>query len=176
LLIIVYNIKDNKSFSLRKKFDMKKVLIALDYDPPAQKIAESGFELAKAMGAQVILLHVVAEPVYYSSLNYSPIMGYDGFSNLDVVQVATEAEMKKAAGEYLEKSKEHLGDSSIQTIVKEGDFAKSILSSASELGADIIVMGSHGRRGLDKILLGSVAEQVLHKSDLPLYIIPTRSI
>lgn len=153
---------------------MKNVLIALDYDPPAQKIAESGFALAKAMGAHIILLHVVAEPVYYSSLNYSPIMGYDGFSNLDIVQVATEEELKKAAKDYLEKSKEYLGDQSIETVIKEGDFAKSILSTALEMKADIIVMGSHGRRGLDKVLLGSVAEQVLHKSTIPLYIIPTR--
>ena len=46
---------------------MKKILIALDYNPTAQKIAETGFSLAKAMNAQVVLLHVIADPVYYSS-------------------------------------------------------------------------------------------------------------
>jgi nucleotide-binding universal stress UspA family protein len=153
---------------------MKRILIAIDYDPPAQEIAESGYALAKSMNAQVILIHVVAESVYYSSLNYSPIMGYDGFSNLDVVQVSTEEQLKKAAQDYLDKSKEHLGDPKIQTVIKEGDFAKNILSVADEMNVDIIVLGSHGRRGLDKILLGSVAEQVLHRTKVPLFIIPTK--
>jgi nucleotide-binding universal stress UspA family protein len=46
---------------------LKKVLIALDYDPTAQKVAETGYSLAKTMGAEVILLHVISDPVYYSS-------------------------------------------------------------------------------------------------------------
>ena len=52
---------------------MKKILIALDYDPTAQKVAEAGFSLAKAMGANVVLIHVVADIMYYSSMAYSPI-------------------------------------------------------------------------------------------------------
>jgi nucleotide-binding universal stress UspA family protein len=153
---------------------MKKILIALDYDPPAQKIAETGYALAKDMNAAVVLLHVVSEAAYYSSLSYSPIMGYEGFNNLDLVSMENVSELRKAAGDYLEKSKQHLKDSSIQTVIKEGDFADSILEAAKEMNADLIVMGSHGRRGLDKMILGSVAEQVLHKTVIPLFIIPTR--
>ncbi len=154
---------------------MKKVLIALDYDPPAQRIAEKGHELAKSMNAEVILLHVVSEAFYYTSPNYSPIMGYDGFNDLSLVPLTNVEELRKAAQNFLNMSKKHLGDESIQTIVREGEFGESILYTAKELNADVIVMGSHGRRGLDKILLGSVAEQVLHKTDIPLYIIPTKS-
>ena len=50
---------------------MKKVLIALDYDPTAKKVAEVGFEFAKTMGAEIVLMHVISDPVYYSSVNYS---------------------------------------------------------------------------------------------------------
>jgi len=154
---------------------MKKVLIALDYDPPAQKIAEAGYTLAKDMHAAVILLHVVSEAAYYSSLNYSPIMGYEGFSNLEMISMENVDGLRKAAQDYLDKSKQYLNDETIQTVVKEGDFAKGILDVAAEMNADVIVMGSHGRRGLDKMLLGSVAEQVLHKSAIPLFIIPTKN-
>lgn len=153
---------------------MKKVLIALDYDPPAQKIAETGYALAKDMNAEVFLLHVVSEAVYYSSSNYSPIMGYEGFNNLDMISMANVEELRKAASDYLDKSKQYLKDISIQTLIKEGDFADGILEAAKEINADIIVMGSHGRHGLDKVLLGSVAEQVLHKTEIPLFIIPTK--
>lgn len=154
---------------------MKKILIALDYDPPAQKIAEQGYALAKAMNAEVILLHVVSEAMYYSSLNYSPILGYEGFNNLNMVQLTNGDELKKAAQDYLDKSKQYLGDETIKTIIEEGDFGDSILAVASRLSADVIVMGSHRRHGIDKILMGSVAEQVLHKTEVPLFIIPTKN-
>ena len=155
---------------------MKKILIALDYDPAAEKIAEKGYDLAKSMNAEIILLHVISEPLYYTSANYSPIMGYEGFNNLDMVQLTNVDELKKAAQNFLNMSKQHLGDDSIQTIVVEGEFEESIVGTAKEMNADIIVMGSHGRRGLDKLLLGSVTEQVLHKTDIPLFIIPTKNV
>jgi nucleotide-binding universal stress UspA family protein len=155
---------------------MKKILIALDYNPSAQKIAETGYALAKSMNAQVILLHVVSDAAYYSSLNYSPIMGFDSFSNLDILQTDIVEELKKGAQEYLDKSKQHLGDETIQTVIKDGDFGKSILDAATEMNVDIIVMGTHSQRGLDKILMGSVAEKVLHHSSIPLFIIPTKNL
>lgn len=153
---------------------MKKILIAIDYDPTAQNIAETGFELAKSMNAEVTLLHVVADYTYYSSLDYSPIMGFDSFSNLGVVQTSTVVDLQNAAQEYLDKTKKFLGDDSIKTIIKEGDSGEAIIETAKELNADIIVMGSHGRRGLEKMLMGSVAENVLRRSHVPLFIIPVK--
>ena len=153
---------------------MKKVLIALDFDPSAQVIAETGFQLAKAMNAQVTLLHVVSDATYYSSLNYSPIMGFDSFSNMDIVQTEAFTGLQEAANEFLNKSKQHLGDETIQTITVGGDFGDSIIDVATDINADIIVMGTHSRRGLEKILMGSVAEKVLRKSAVPLFIIPTK--
>ncbi|MEO7264475.1 MAG: universal stress protein [Ferruginibacter sp.] len=151
---------------------MKKILIALDYNPSALKVAETGHKLAKVMNAQVILLHVISDATYYSSLNYSPIMGFTDFIN--TVETDSAVELSRAAQNYLDKSKEHLNDNTIQTIVITGYFGEAILKAAKELHADIIVMGTHSRRGLEKILLGSVAEYVLHHSSIPLFIIPTK--
>jgi len=150
---------------------MKKILIALDYSPSAEKIADAGYALAKATNASVVLMHVVAEPTYYSSLDYSPIMGYSGFSSLDILNDLTV--FKKASQAFLDQSKSHLGDESITTLVGEGDCAQSILDAADELNVDTIVMGTHSRHGLDKILMGSIAEKVLRHAIVPLYIIPT---
>jgi nucleotide-binding universal stress UspA family protein len=155
---------------------MKKILIALDYGPPAQKIAETGYALAKAMSADVILLHVLSEPAYYFSPEYSAIMGFEGFNALSMAPSINSDELKKAAQSYLDKTKQHLHDENIQTIIIEGDFAASIVETAMEINADIIVMGSHGRRGFNKIIMGSVAEQVLHKSTIPLFIIPVKNV
>ncbi len=153
---------------------MKKILIAIDYDPTAQKVAEEGFELAKTMGADVVLLHVIADPVYYSSTDYSPIMGFTGYLDTDLLQLSTVEELKKASLHFLEKTKAHLGDPNIKIIVEEGDFAKMILKTAKNLNVSTIVMGSHSRKWLENIVMGSVTNDVLHRSTIPLFIVPTK--
>ena len=153
---------------------MKKVLIALDYDPTAQKIAEQGYSLAKTMEAEVLLMHVVTDPVYYTSTEYSPIMGFGGYMDVAQFQPDTIEGLKSASKHYLDKTKLHLGDEAIQTSVKEGDVADSILKAAKEYHADIIVLGSHSRRWLENIVIGSVAGEVLNNSEIPLFIIPTK--
>lgn len=152
---------------------MKKIVIALDYDPTAQKVAEQGYSLAKAMGAEVILMHVVNDPIYYTTTDFSPIMGYSGFMDIDKFQPTLE-NLKTASLHYLEKVKLHLKDGTIQTTVKEGDIAGSILKTAKEVHADLIVMGSHSRKWLENIVIGSVAKDVLNNTPVPLYIIPTK--
>ena len=156
------------------KNKMKKVLIALDYDPTAQKVAETGFSMAKAMNAEVILLHVMVEPVYYSTPEFSPIMQFSGFIDMKKKLSVDLADLKKASQQFLDKSKHHLGDNTIQTLVEEGDCAESILKAAKHLHVDVIVMGSHSHRWLENILMGSVTEKVLHHTSIPLFIVPTK--
>lgn len=150
---------------------MKKILIAIDYDPSAEKVAEAGYALGMAMRAEIILVHVIAEPSYYSSMEFSPIMGFTGFADPHIPEIV-ESELKKEALRFLERSKTHLGDGPIKTMVAEGAFADTILKVAKDEGADIIVVGRHSRRGLGKLLVGSVAEKVLHHSTIPLFVIP----
>jgi nucleotide-binding universal stress UspA family protein len=152
---------------------MKKILIALDYDPAAEKVAEAGYSLAKEMRAETILIHVVSNFAYYSSIEHAPV-GFIGYidthpNETDIIESA-----KRIGQDLLDKSKLHLGDNAIKTIVADGDFASSILDTAKELDVDIIVMGSHGRKWLEAIVLGSVTEKILHHTSIPLFIIPTR--
>lgn len=117
---------------------MKKVLIALDYNPTAQKVAEAGYSLAKAMSAQTTLLHVITDPVYYSSSEYSPVMGFSGDMEMGRMQLNSIDGLINASQAFLDKTKNHLGDKTIHTKVGEGDFAESILKTAKELKIDII--------------------------------------
>ena len=149
---------------------MKKILIALDYDPLAEKVAATGYTIAKALNANLLLLHVVEEPAYYSSVEYSPIMGFTGFNDTNTYEVAEG--LKKEAYRFLEESRKHLGDESIELSVVEGDFADVIIYSAKEFGADMIVMGTHNRKGLDKLLLGNLSEKILNHVRVPLLTIP----
>jgi nucleotide-binding universal stress UspA family protein len=152
---------------------MKKILIALDYNPEAQQVAEKAYQLATAMNTEVVLLHVMAETGYYSTYEYSPVTGFNNFNTTDILIPDTLEEIRKAVDVFLEKTKQDLGGgNSIQTLIKDGEPATTIIDTAVDLQADIIAMGSHSRRGLEKILMGSVAEKVLHHTKIPLFIIP----
>ena len=149
---------------------IKKVLIALDYDPTAKKVAEEGFIMAKSMGAEVTLLHIVVDPALYST-------AYDnmGAWQIDTANILDTIDtLKSVSRDFLEKTKKHLGAKSIKTIQKEGDFAQMILETAGEINADCIVLGSHSQKWLENILMGSITEEVLRKSTIPLFIVPTK--
>jgi nucleotide-binding universal stress UspA family protein len=153
---------------------MKKILIALDYDPTAQKVAEKGFSLAKSMKAEVTLLHIMKDPGFYTTPGFDPILGYSGYVDVRPTVLQSEDGLIKASQKYLDKIREHLGDDTIQTLVKEGDYAKTIVESAEELHADIIVIGSHSQKWLENVLMGSVTESVMNQSSIPLFIVPTK--
>ncbi|MFZ4724079.1 MAG: universal stress protein [Paludibacter sp.] len=143
---------------------INKVLIALDYDPTAIKISEVGFTFAKAMNAEIVLVHVIVDLVAYS-LTYL---------NMGPLQLESVMELKDASEQFLQKTKIHLGDLTIQTVVKEGDFAECILVTAEELDVDVIVMGSHSHKWLENIVMGSVTEEVMRKTTVPMFIVPTK--
>ena len=147
-----------------QKIKMTKVLIALDYDPTAKKVAEVGYAMAKAMGAEVILLHVVENLIAYS-LSYL---------NMGPLQLDTVVELKDASQQFLDKTKLLLDDVTVQTVVREGDFANSIIEAVIEFDIDILVMGSLSKRWLEDIIMGSVTEQVMKKTPIPVFIVPTR--
>jgi len=153
---------------------MKKVLIALDYDLSAQKVAEEGFLLAKAMNAEVILLHVISDPEYYSSSKHVTIIGFAGSEESVPMKLDSVDELKNVAHKFLEKSKDLLGDKTIKILIKEGKAAESVLAAAKSLHADLIVMGSHSRKVSSRIIMGSVTKGVLLHSSIPLLIIPTK--
>jgi len=152
---------------------MKKVIIALDYDPSAEKVAKTGYVVAKAMNAAVILLHVVNEPSYYESSAYSPIMGFVGFSAPEMLEM--DRGLYNEAQRFLEESKKHLGDESIETTVLEGDFSEAIISIIEKSQADLLVMGTHSRSGIEKLLIGNLAEKILNRIRIPLLAVPTHT-
>lgn len=157
---------------LREK--MKKVLIALDYDPSAQKVAETGFSFSKTMKAEIALLHVMADPQDYTLTEHVTIMGFAG--RLDDSEELSEKTLgpKKLSQQFLDKSKLYLGDNRIQTLLEEGDCAEAVLNAANKISADVIVMGSHSRKWFENTTLGSVAEKVLQNTTIPVLIIPTK--
>jgi len=147
-----------------KRINFKKVLVALDYDATSVKVAEEGFSIAQAMHAETILLHVISElPVNYST-----------YTNAYEFKVDVIGDLKKVTQNFLDKAKKHLDDESVTTVFRDGEIADTILKTAKELNVDVIVIGSHSKKWLDNIIMGSTAKDVLEKTSIPLFIIPTR--
>lgn len=146
-----------------KKLKINKVLIALDEDPSSKKVAKVGYQMAESMGAEVILVHVVEDLVAYS-LSYL---------NMGPLKSDTVVELKDKSQQFLDEIKLLLGNDTIQTLVKEGDFADCIIETAKELDIDIIVMGSVSKRWFENIVLGSVSERVMKQTTIPMFIVPT---
>ena len=153
---------------------IKKVMIALDNSPTAQKVAEIGFSLAKSMSAEVILLHTITDPTIYPSTGYYPLAYSDSKKEMNSTLSGDIGVMRKKAIDFLDSSKAHLGDESIHTLLKVGDSAEIILNTAKALKVDVIVMGSHSQKWLENILVGSVTEKVLRQTSIPLFIVPTK--
>jgi nucleotide-binding universal stress UspA family protein len=101
-------------------------------------------------------------------------MGFSGNITLDPLVLNSVDTLKQASLDFLDKSRHHLADETIQMIVEEGGYSETILKTAKKLHADIIVMGSHSQKWLENILVGSVTEEVLHHTTIPLFIVPTK--
>ena len=143
---------------------MKKILIALDFHPSSTKIIEAGLLLAKSMNANVILLHVKIGIV-----NYSLIYKKIGSMKLD-----SAADLELVAHNFLQKTKHHIDEAIIQTIVKEGDFAEFVINTAKEMSVDMIVMGSNSTQWLEEMVMGRITNENLQQTSIPILVVPTR--
>lgn len=148
---------------------MKKVLIAVDYNPKAELVMTKGHELAKMMNAEICLIHVLSDIRFYN-VQYDAFMGYEGYAFPIDYQI--QEEVVHVAQDYLDKTSAFLGGDNISTYITEGDTASRILEYAEEWGADTIVMGTHSHSTLEKLFLGTVASTVLEKTKIPVYMVP----
>ena len=152
---------------------MKKVLIAIDYNPVSEKVAEKGYELAKTMDAEVCLIHILGDVGFYNA-QYPSFLGYDGYSSAIGPDFNLALEMNNIAEDFLEKAAKHLNDPQVKTKLAEGETARALLAYAEEWQADVIVMGTHSHSVLEKLLIGTVAEKVLEKTNVPVYLVPVK--
>lgn len=149
---------------------MKKVLIAIDYTPAAEKVAEAGYRIAKAFNAKIALVHVITEAAFYA-MDYAPIMGYTGFYTAGTIELVKD--IKKDAENFLAAAASHLGNENISTQVLEGETTDAILQYSKEWEADLIVLGTHTHHGLDRIFGTDTSHAILKQVTIPLLAIPT---
>ncbi|WP_417443929.1 universal stress protein [Joostella sp.] len=150
---------------------MERVLIAIDYNPTSEEVVKKGYQLAKKLGAEVCLMHVISNLQYYG-IQYPSFMGYDTM-NIPY-DPSIQDEMKNVAKDFLDTATKHLNDSTISSHIAEGDTADEVLEYAKEWDASLIVMGTHSHSTLEKILIGTVASSVLERTKIPVFMVPIK--
>jgi universal stress protein A len=134
------------------------ILYATDFSDSAEPAQAQAIRLARALHAELVILHVAVEV---------PLFGEWPFSMSEVERVY-EAQKQWAAG-MLEERVRAARDEGVEarTELRSGVPFEVIVDTAAELGAEMIVIGTHGRSGLQRFLLGSVAERVVRLAPCP---------
>lgn len=138
----------------------RRALIPLDGSPLAEAIVPFILEIARPLEMEVVLLRVV-QPI--------PPQVIEGSTHFVVEDI--EARLGEAA-DYLAPLVADLAAKGVRgrPLVRRGEAATEIVAGATEAGADLIAMTTHGRSGLGRLLFGSVAEAVLRHSHVPVFL------
>lgn len=134
------------------------ILFATDFSESSDYAFEYAFTLAKQFDSRLALIHVINEPVDLRGF-YVPHISFEKL----------EEEIEEGAWKVMEKfCKTKLKDyEKHDCYVVPGIPYDEIIKKANEIGASLIVMGTHGRTGIDHVLFGSTAEKVVRKSPVP---------
>lgn len=136
---------------------IRKILCAVDLSDHSREVAAYAVLLAKAMNASVIVVYTAPSLSQYVGFHVPP----NTIENF-VGEIVTGAEQSMQAFVA-----DNFAGVEARGQVVVGYAAEEILTRASEEGADLIVMGTHGRKGIDRILFGSVAEKVVKNAVVP---------
>ena len=139
-----------------KKFST--VLVAVDFSDSSDNAFQMALSMAKSFSARLLVLHVINEPVDLRGF-YVPHISFEKL----------EEEIEEGAKKMMESfCRQNIHDfENFETLIVPGLPYEQSIGQAEENTADLIVLGTHGRTGLDHVLFGSTAEKVVRKSKVP---------
>ncbi len=131
---------------------IKTILHPTDFSPRSDVAFQLACVLARDAGARLVVLHVLERPlIVYSGMELAP-------------PLPSPEEERRARRERLQQVRPADPAVAVEHRLEEGDPATAILQVAQEAGCDLIVMGTHGRTGLGRLLMGSVADKVVREA------------
>jgi len=150
-----------------------KILIAIDDSKFAEHAAEYGFDIAHKFNAAVGLVNIV-EPVMMPQFatGADPLMGSTmqgtGIDELEIMDI-----QKNQSESIVERFiKRYAGDIQVTHFNEYGSTSDGIITCSNEFGADLIILGTHSRTGIDRFFMGSIAEDVVRHSAVPVLVVP----
>jgi universal stress protein A len=138
-----------------------KILFATDFSPTSQEVLAVASSLAKSSGAELIIAHCEIPPAVYG--------GAEMVTHLSDLN-------DQLAREQLEQVTPADPSIRVRRELLNGDPAKEIVDLADQEKVDLIVVGSHGRTGLEHFLMGSVAEKIVRHAKCPVLTVKPRAI
>ena len=136
---------------------MKRIVYATDFSGQAAAAERQAIELAKALGAELVLAYVGTDAALWREGVYTP-----------EVRAVVEGQRKWAADALAARAATLAGEGvKARAVVRVGVAWEEIVDLAAEEHADMVVMGTQGRTGLERLLLGSVAERVIRQAPCP---------
>ncbi|HEY1959065.1 MAG TPA: universal stress protein [Polyangiaceae bacterium] len=132
------------------------LLVPVDFSETSEAALEYAVSLAQPLGARLVVMHAYELPIY----------GFPDGALVASVEVATRL-MNSAQVGLDAMVARWRGESRIDTVLRQGVPWEEVQAVAEDVGADLIVIGTHGRRGIARALLGSVAEKILRTSTRP---------
>jgi nucleotide-binding universal stress UspA family protein len=134
--------------------EIKKILVPVDFSENSKKILESARDISGKFGASLSVVFVVQS-----------FDDYSGFFVPHMPVAKFEEEMVQGAEKKMEDFMD--GFEGVDAKVLVGDVAEEVIRYAEEMATDMIIMGTHGYKGLEKVMFGSVAEKVVKSSTCP---------
>ena len=141
----------------------ERIVAATDFTPASQPAVDEAQRIARQCGAQLLIVHAYRVPAA-GELAQVPAGVYDDF--LRAVRAAGEQRLATLVAQA------RSGGIDARPLLREGFADEEILDAARQERADLIVMGTHGRRGVSRILMGSVAWQVVSRAPCPVMTVP----
>ncbi len=139
--------------------DIKKIMVPVDFFQHTEDLTAFAIDIAKKLGAQITFVHVVEKVATYSEAYPASFMEVDE-------ELRGLAQKKMTA--LLEQNQATCPG--CEGRVLRGDVADSLVEHVENQKMDLVIMGTHGAKGIEKILLGSVAERVLKRASCPILI------
>ena len=136
----------------------KTILFATDFSESSDHAFGYARSLAASFNAKLVILHVINEPVDLRGF-YVPHISFDKLE--EEIEQGAQKLMEQFERKFLSDFKDY------ESVVAPGIPYDEIIKRAESAGAELIVMGTHGRTGLDHVLFGSTAEKVVRKSPVP---------
>lgn len=140
--------------------EIRRILVPVDFSDYARLGFDYAVQVAETFGAHLQVLHVVEEALYPDF--YYPILASSGD-----VPAETRDRLEEALGEWMEEAGGRPDDVDLELHVGAGRAASEIATFAEEHASDLIVLCSHGRTGLERVLVGSVAEGTIRRAPCP---------
>ncbi len=138
---------------------IKRILLPVDFTENSRKILPYVLSLSEQYDAMIYLLHVVEDLAKWTSGFYIPHLPLDLYK--EEALKGAQKTLNDLCSEQLE------GCPKFKKLILSGDPAQEILKTIDSEDIDLVVMGTHGRKGLEHVFFGSVAETVVKKSPVP---------